>query len=172
VMLPERRCRPSGGGGRPVCVGNGHRATRRAGDRGGGRASCVDAPGVGHRPVGQPEADVRCDVRRLPRGRCGPPTPRPGAPGSVHPVRRTQWPPGHAPFRVTDYSDAELASLATWVNAQPAAKATAQPAASATAQPAPARPAPTQPPKQLARASGPEETYVMCSGCHADGAPP
>ncbi len=67
------------------------------------------------------------------------------------------------PFRVTDYTDAELASLATWINAQPSA----QPTAPATP---PSGPAPAT--VRVARGSAPETMYTLCSGCHDNGAPP
>lgn len=68
------------------------------------------------------------------------------------------------PFRPTDYTDGELASLAAWINAQPAAAAAPRPA------PAPAQPAGPAPPDT----SGPwpGTRYPMCSRCHENGAPP
>jgi mono/diheme cytochrome c family protein len=80
------------------------------------------------------------------------------------------------PFRVTDYTDAELATLATWINAQPAAK----PAAASAAAPAPAKPAakpapapsgPAQPPTPVAGGAAGQAVYAKCSGCHESGAP-
>jgi mono/diheme cytochrome c family protein len=73
------------------------------------------------------------------------------------------------PFRVTDYTDAELAKLATWINSQPA-----------SAPPAPVEPLP-RPTSDRARQPAPvpvrdgsegEALYAMCSTCHDQGAPP
>jgi mono/diheme cytochrome c family protein len=68
------------------------------------------------------------------------------------------------PFRVTDYTDAELATLATWINAQPAAPGA----------PTPITPkAPVQLPNAVANGSSPDAIYTgMCSSCHDNGAPP
>jgi mono/diheme cytochrome c family protein len=74
-------------------------------------------------------------------------------------------------FRPTDFTDAELASLATWINAQPPVRAAA---ASAPAPMAPAPTAPAQRPAGGAGASRGETVYsTTCSGCHDGGnAPP
>ena len=82
------------------------------------------------------------------------------------------------PFRVTDYTDAELATLATWINAQPAApaKPAATPAAKSATKPAaaptPTPPSPAQPPPTVAGDTAGKVAYAKCSGCHESGAPP
>ncbi len=72
------------------------------------------------------------------------------------------------PFRVTDYTDAELASLATWINSQPSSA----PAAPAT----PPRPASDRArlpaPVPVPDGSEGEALYAMCRTCHDQGAPP
>jgi mono/diheme cytochrome c family protein len=72
------------------------------------------------------------------------------------------------PFRPTDYSDADLATLATWIDAQPAAGGA--PAAGGPA--APGAAAPATAPAPARRGAGPEATFASCSGCHDNGAPP
>jgi mono/diheme cytochrome c family protein len=66
------------------------------------------------------------------------------------------------PFRVTDYTDGELATLAAWINEQPAVAGA----------PVPVPPVRAQVPEPVASGSGGEAMYAMCSGCHDNGAPP
>ena len=73
------------------------------------------------------------------------------------------------PFRVTDYTDAELAKLATWINSQPASA----PPAPVESRPRPtSNRAPQSAPVPVRDGSEGEALYAMCSTCHDRGAPP